>query len=61
MKLNVLADNVERKHATQMAGQERVMSAPRWGRVGKLSVTLFVILFIATPFLGPTSRWAQRR
>jgi hypothetical protein len=29
------------------------MAAPRWGGAGKLSVALFVVLLIATPFLTP--------
>lgn len=53
MELNVLAGNVESKHATRTAEQETVMAAPRWGGAGKLSVALFVVLFIAAPFLTP--------
>ena len=53
MELNVLAGNVESKHATPTAEQETVMAAPRWGGAGKLSVALFVVLFIAAPFLTP--------
>jgi hypothetical protein len=53
MELDVLAGNVESKHARPTAGQETVMAAPRWGGAGKISVVVLVVLFAAAPFLMP--------
>ena len=56
MELNVLAGNVESKHATPTAGQGTVMAAPRWGGAGKLSVILFMVLFARRSFLDAQLR-----
>ena len=56
MELNVLAGNIESKHATRTAEQETVMAAPRWGGAGKLSVALFVVLFYRRSFFDAQLR-----